>query len=95
MKSNTTPSSEPQTPLTTSILVDHSPITFDAVIAVVVIETEFSTLITKSSSQPPVTPTVTSAKDDISAILVVPLPVTWQVMCETSTVSSLPNKLLQ
>jgi hypothetical protein len=95
IKSNTTPSSKPQTPLTTSILVGHSPTTFDAAIAVVVMETEFSTLIMKSSLQSPVTPTITSAKDDIPTVLIVPLPVAWQVMRETSTVLSSPNELLQ
>jgi hypothetical protein len=95
MKSNTAPSSEPQTPLATSIPVGHNPTTFDTAITAMVIETEFSTFIMKSSSQPLVTPTITSTKDDISTILIVPLLIIWQVMCETSTVSSSLNELLQ
>jgi hypothetical protein len=94
MKSNIAPSSEPQTPLTTSTPVDHNPTTFDAVIAVVIIKTEFSTLITKSLLQSPITLTVTSTKDDIPTVPVVSLLIAWQVMHKTSTVSSLLNKLL-
>jgi hypothetical protein len=95
MKSNTTPSFEPQTPLTMFISVGHSPTTFDAVITTTVMKTEFSTLIMKSSSQPSITPTITSTKDDISTIPVVPLLIAWQIMHETFTVSSLSNELLQ
>jgi hypothetical protein len=94
MKSNTAPSSEPQTPLATSIPVGHSTTTFNAVIAIAIMKTEFSTLIMKSSSQSPVTPNVTSIKDDIPTVLVVPLFVAWQVIYEISTVSSLLNELL-
>jgi hypothetical protein len=76
-------------------LVGHSSTTFDATIAVVIMKTEFSIFIVKLSLQPLVTPTITSAKDNISTVLIVPLLVAWQVMRETFTVSSLPNELLQ
>jgi archaellum biogenesis protein FlaJ (TadC family) len=58
-------------------------------------KTEFSTSITQASSQYLITPIITSIKDDLLAILVVPLLIAWQVMHETSMVSSLPNELLQ
>jgi hypothetical protein len=92
MKSSKEPSFESQAPLATSTPVDHNSTTFDATIAVLI---EFSTSITQTSSQLLITPTVTSTKDDIPAVSVVPLLIAWQVMRETSTVSSLSNKLLQ
>jgi hypothetical protein len=45
MKSNKEPSFEPQTLLATSTLVGYSPITFNATIITLIIETEFSTSI--------------------------------------------------
>jgi hypothetical protein len=73
MKSNTAPSFKPQTPLTTSIPVGHSPTTSNAAIAIMVMKTKFSTLITKSSSQPLIIPIITSAKDNIPTVSAVPL----------------------